>query len=209
VHSWTIIDSPPNEDCRPIKFVQDAQNVGSLKFSPGQHFSPEDLAGEEAWGRLGQKFGWPFSDCEHANKTKYLTESKGIVYAAGLWETMKFNDMLVYDPEVMEEINRHPPEDLAERSALAIADVIFGKTYTKEMPWSDKRSDIEAFQALRVMSEHDRPADTLEIVDRLLSVATEKDLAARKWFGREAIKRLGERAISIEPSTMRQPPKPR
>jgi hypothetical protein len=198
VLSWASDGMHRMERCLPFRKAQITATFGRYRLEPGLHFSPHDPACDTAWWRLTDAFGMGMSMSDGYTSGKSMATALAMLRTLGLSDRMLVRDMMLYDPEVLSDIEKHHREDMAERSAFVIAHSILATTPIHF--YRSRRAELEELKVHLNTAPADRPSDLIDRVETFLMSLKMDDQPARAWFVNEVLDRLADRQVRLAPT---------
>jgi hypothetical protein len=200
VLSWSTDSRKLRGACSPFRFAEYMRTYGKHRFHNGLHFRIGDEAIEEVWREMSETFGPGILMSAGYTNAKAISMAVAEMKAKGLGKMTAIQDMAIFDPAVLEDIDEDKGDDMAERSALLVAEAIVADK-ARHLPGEGPGRDaFEALKQLVSIIPEFRPADFHEQLGKSLTLLSPEGLAARDWVVGKAIDMWTDREISLRPN---------
>ncbi|MDW9481387.1 hypothetical protein GOB57_22325 [Sinorhizobium meliloti] len=194
---WSFQNHSMTSQCTPIREAFYVRGYGKHEFDPGLYFRLGDPAFEDVWAETEEAFGLPTHQADHAHNRHYVRAIREELAANGVSDKMLVHDNVVYDPSVLATVSKDGWEDMAQRSAVSIAESIVATSSPHLHQPGSKRTALEELKRLVEIVPDNRPDDFQEALERALAALPTAGEQARAWFVNKALERWSDREISV------------
>jgi hypothetical protein len=186
--------------CIPLKSMCSMLGFGKHTFDPGIHFRLGDLQVESALAEANAKFSSGYPTNELAQTLRNSQALRETLARSGMTDRFVVQGSSIFDPSVLSRIPDEDWEDMAERSAVSIAESIVATSAPHFHRDGPKRQSLEQLKRLVDIVPQDRTDHFLDQLESALSSLPTEGEPARAWFVDMALSQLADRSISLSPT---------